>query len=263
MNTGLINTTTKKLGGIITRNSPTILTGISVAGLLTTTIMAVKATPKALEILNERREEERDIDGDFIDFSKMGIVKETWKFYIPTAISGALTIVCIISANSINLKRNAAIAGLYSLSEKALSEYQSKVIETIGEKKHKVIKDSIAKDRITKNPVREENVVLTGHGETLCYDALGGRYFRSDIEFIRRTLSDLNYKLVSEMYLTLNEVYYALDLTGTKLGEMVGWDIGVGQLKPEFSSQLTENDTPCLVLDFTINPKYTKNGWGE
>jgi hypothetical protein len=170
----------KRLGKLITKNSPTILTGLSVAGLVSTVIMAVKATPKAMRILDEARIQNGMVelaeDNNSITINTGIPVKDairlTWKCYIPTAIMGGLTIGCIIGSNSINLRRNAALAGLYSLTETALKEYKAKVIETIGEKKERDIRDEVAKERIHKNPVSDNEVVITGYGETLCYDFL-------------------------------------------------------------------------------------------
>ena len=39
------------------KHSPEILTGIGIAGMITTTVMAVKATPKALILLEEKKDE--------------------------------------------------------------------------------------------------------------------------------------------------------------------------------------------------------------
>lgn len=247
------------IGKNMTKNSPVILTGLGVAGLVTTTVLAVKATPKALEILEERRQEELEYNEDFHSFAPMGIIQETWKCYIPTMIMGTITIACIIGANSVNLRRNAALASVYSLSEAALKEYQAKVVETIGESKHVKIKDEIAKDRIAKNPVTSKEVIVTGRGDMLCYESLSGRYFKSDIEHIKKVFNDLGRDMLSDMYISLNDVYYALDLQSTKLGDLMGWHVDHGLPVPSFSSQLSEDGTPCLVLDFSIEPRYNYN----
>jgi len=252
----------QKIGQALVKNSPTILTGLSVAGLVTTTLMGIKATPKAFQIIQDERLTRADSDETFIYGStplpKKDIIKLTWKCYIPTVVMGGLTIACIIGANSINLRRNAALASIYSLSEAALKEYQAKVVETIGKNKERAIKDEIAKDRITKNPVSDKELIITGAGETLCYDSLSGRYFKSDIEQIRRVLNDLSRDLLTDLhgFITLNEVYIGLGLKGTKMGEMLGWHIDDGLIDPDFSTQLTENGTPCLVLDFSVEPRY-------
>jgi hypothetical protein len=244
---------TQKFGGVLNKNSPTILTGFAVAGLVATTVMAVKATPKALELI----ETEKYITKELL--SAQEIVKLTWKCYVPAAVTGLLTVGAIVMANKINLRRNAALASVYALSEAAMKEYQAKVVETLGKPKEKKIKDEIARDRITQNPVSDNEVLITNRGETLCYDSLSGRYFKSDIENIRQVLNKLSRDLMSEMFIDLNGVYNELGLKGTKMGEMIGWHIDDGLIEPDFSSQLTENGTPCLVLDFVTEPRYNHN----
>jgi len=55
---------------LIIKNSPTILTGLAVGGLVTTTVLAVKATPKALDILERNKHFGRQID----DFTNLEII---------------------------------------------------------------------------------------------------------------------------------------------------------------------------------------------
>lgn len=248
----------QKVGNTIAKNSPSILTGVAVAGLLSTVAEAVRATPKALQILEEEKLRRVDPDSKIHwgTISKKDVIKLTWKCYVPTTILATITIGCIISANSINKRRNAALAGLYSISEMALKEYRDKVVETIGENKERKIKDEIAADKIRKTPVNEDTIEYTGKGDTLCYDAFSGRYFKSNIEHIRSVLNDLSRDLLSDMFISLNQVYYGLDLPGTKLGDLVGWHVEHGLIEPQFSSQLTEDGKPCLVLDFSTEPKY-------
>lgn len=261
---------TQKFGGVLAKNSPTVLTGIGVAGLIATTVLAVKATPKALELIDEAQYDKTSLieklyekDGVYnreeVILTKTEVIKASWKCYLPAAAMGLVTISCIIGANRINLRRNAALASVYAISEAALKEYQAKVVETLGKQKERKIKDDIAKDRITKNPVSNNEVVITNLGETLCYDSLSGRYFKSDIEKIRQVLNKLSRDLMSEMFIDLNHVYSELNLKGTKMGDMIGWHIDDGLIEPDFSSQLTENGTPCLVLDFITEPRYNHN----
>jgi hypothetical protein len=262
MNMQVIQKVTQNFGRVLTRNSPTILTGMGVAGLVATTVMAVKATPRALELIEEdwnNRTENGTYDASDWPQTPQEIIQITWKCYLPAAVTGILTIGAIIMANKINLRRTAALASVYALSEAALKEYQAKVIETIGQTKERKVKDDIAKDRITKNPVSDNEIVITSLGDTLCYDALSGRYFKSDIEKIRQVLNKSSRDLMSEMFIDLNTIYGDLGLKGTKMGDMVGWHIDDGLIEADFSSQLTENGTPCLVLDFVVEPRYNYN----
>ena len=147
-------------------------------------------------------------------------------------------------------------------SDLALSEYREKVIETIGEKKEKEVQDAIAKDQIEKNPISNNTVILTGKGNTLCYDSFSGRYFRSDIEKIRKAENILNKQMFSDMYMSLNEFYGLIDLEPTDVGSQIGWSMDDGLLEIEFSAQLSEDDEPCLVMSFSQHPRYNYYKFG-
>lgn len=235
----------------IKKHSPEILSGIGIAGMITTTVMAVRATPKALILIEERKEE---IGAEKLE--AMDMVKTAWACYIPAAITGTLSVACLIGASSVNARRNAALATAYTLSESALKDYQGKVIEMFGEKKNEAVKDAIAKDKVEKNPVVTREVIITEKGNTLCYDAISGRYFKSDIEKIKKAECELNRQMLDDMYVSLNDFYYEIGLDSVKLGDELGWNVDSGYIDLSFSSQLASDGTPCLVIDYSVAPRY-------
>lgn len=234
----------------LSRHSPEILTGIGLAGMITTSVLAVRATPKAIRLIEDAKEEKQE------NLKPIEVVKVAWKPYIPAIVTCVVSASCIIGASSVNARRNAAIATAYKLSETALTEYKGKVIETIGEKKEKTIREQIDKDHIEKNPASKNQIIMTGRGETLCYDTLSGRYFKSDLEQIKRIRNDLNARLISEMYISLNEFYDELGLDHTILGDDLGWNMDDGLLELDFSTQLSDDGRPCIVINYTPAPKY-------
>lgn len=233
------------------KHSPEILTGIGVAGLIATTIMAVKATPKALELIEKEMGEK-----EVYQLSAVDTVKVAWKPYIPAAVTGVMSVACIVGASSVNARRNAALATAYTISETALREYKDKVVETIGEKKEQAVRDAIARDKIEQNPVSRNEVVITNKGDTLCYDLYSGRYFKSEMEKLKRAENEINRQLLNEGSATLNDFYYEVGLDNVKYGDDLGWDTRHSLITLDFSSQLTEDGTPCLVVDFSVPPKY-------
>ena len=245
---------TKNLGGLISKNSPHILTGLGCAGLVSTAILTGKATPKALMIIEEETNyrERKRMDA----LSKMDKVKLTWKCYIPAGVVGITSIGCIIGANTVNMKRNAALASLYALSESAFREYKTKVVQEIGKPKETKIQDEIAKDRIANNPPPRDTTTIVGDGDVLCYDYQSGRYFRSSYEKIRQAANDLNYDLKTEMWIDLNDFYERLGLPPIPLGNLMGFDIDKGYLEPFYSTQLDPNGNPCLALGMDVYPKH-------
>lgn len=247
----------------IEQHSPELLVGIGIASMATTVVLAVKATPTALSILEDAAAKKDDRSRTRLsieDLPKMFTAKEiftlTWKYYIPSAVTFTTGVGCLIGASSVNARRNAVLATAYTLSETALKEYKDKVVETIGEKKEHVIRDAIAKDHIEKNPVSNNQVIVTGKGKTRCYDHLSGRYFESDADRIKKAENELNRQIITDMYVSLNEFYDMLGLSPVGLGEELGWNIDSGDIEIYFSAQLDDEENPCLVLNYSVAPKY-------
>lgn len=239
----------RSLGNTLDANSPAILTGVGVAGVLSTVALAIRGTSSAVLVILEEEIER----GGLTQREKLELV---WKFYIPTAASSVLTIAAIIGANHISMRRNAALLSLYSVADQALKEYQDKVIETIGQKKEEKIRDEIAKDKLDNNPLEGREVILTGKGTCLFYDTLSGRYFRSDLETVRRIQNDFNELLFNDMFLPLNDLYDMLGLEDTEMGRSAGWDVQNGKLDIQFSAKIATDGEPCIVLSYSIEPKH-------
>lgn len=234
-------------------NSPIILTGLAVAGVVSTVIFAIRTTPEAIRTIGIRQAQ-RSGNGT-IDTPDPTIFEElqwTWKMYIPTAGMGVATICCIIGAQSINSRRQAALISGFTLAETSFREYREKVAELNGPKANEKVRDSIAQDRVSDDSSSSE-VVIIGNGNVLCYDMYTGRYFESQMETIRSAQNTVNERIVNDMYASLNEFYSLINIPITKMGETLGWSIDK-MLYVDFSSVLTEDGRPCLAMDFRVEP---------
>lgn len=254
---------TKGIRLSLRKHSPEILTGLGIAGMVTTTVMAVGATPKALLLIEEEKRKQNRIlleEGEarkrIEKLKPLDVVKTTWRCYLPSAIMCGVSIGCLICASQTSLRRNAALATAYTLSESALKEYQEKVAKEIGEKKEQAVRDSIAKDKVEQNPASSNEIIITERGSTLCYDIVFKRWFTSDIEKIKRAVNDLNRRMRDEMYISVNEFFYELGLDGIKYGDDMGWNIDTGYIDLDFSSQLTDEGRPVLTIDYRLAPTY-------
>lgn len=244
--------TIKSAGRVLTKYSPGILTGIGITGMIGATFMAVKATPKALYLI-EAKKEESEVE----ELTPVETIKTCWKCYIPATLTTVLSAVCLIGASTVSAKRNAALATAYSISEAALREYQEKVVEVIGEKKEKTVRDAVAKDQIERDPVtKSEVVIIDSNSNTLCYEPLSGRYFKSTIDKIKKAEIKLDRQMIQEMYVSLNDFYWEIGLDGTDLGDKMGWNLSKGYMDLSFSSQLADDGTPCAVIVYGIPPVY-------
>lgn len=245
----------KQLGSIWDKNGAHILTGIGVAGVVTTTFLATKASPKALDVLAVAKDEidREDISEEEIKELKKSTAIEVLKIYAPVAVSGSLTIASIIMAHSKSMRKQAALVAAYNLSEVALSEYKGKVKELFGEKKAIEAEDAVYKDKIAANPPKEGTIIFTGNGDYLCYDVTSGRYFKSTINDVKSAINEINQRLISEMYISLNEYYDYLKLPHISIGDDLGWSVD-NPLQLKESYQAGEDGTPCLVIDFLVGP---------
>lgn len=251
---GLVKTLEKS----IIKHSPEILTGIGIAGAITSTVLAVKATPKAVLLLEERKKETKTEKLPGVE-----ILKTTWKCYAPSAVAGLAAYACIIGASSVNARRNAAIAAAYKLSETALSEYKESVLETVGEETEKEIRDKVAKKKVSKDIPKKSDIIITEKGNTLCFEPLSGRYFKSDAMKIKEAKNNINASILSDAFssgASLNDFYDEIGLPPTNLGDTLGWNL-TNLVDIEFSSQIAGEDSvyegmPCLVIDYINPPTY-------
>lgn len=249
MSKGTLAKAVKDLRVAIDKHSPEILTGIGIAGMVTTTVLAVRATPKALALIEQKKAE----DG-VITLTPGEVVKAAWKCYIPSAAIGVTSIACLIGASSVSMRRNAALATAYALSESTLRDYQKKVVEEIGEKKEKRIREAVTKEELANNPVSKHEIIITGGGDVLCYDQACQRYFKSSVEKLRKVENDLNMQMRNENYISLNDFYHEVGLDPVAAGQELGWSIDKGYVELDFDSHLADDGTPCLVVLFAKPP---------
>lgn len=227
-------------------NSPQILAGLGIAGVITTGYLAAKAAHKATKIL----------EAESPDLTLKEKAKKVWLIYIPPVASGAVTIGCILGSSKANSNRTAAAITAYSLSEKAFTEYREKVIEQISANKDQKIRDAIAQDHVSATPMPEgmaqksAELVVLGKGHVRCFEMYTGRYFLSDMEALRRAENEINAKIMRENYVTLDEFYDLVDLKHTSYSGNIGWNFD-RILTLRFSTVLAEDGEPCLAFEYS------------
>lgn len=202
------------------KNSNLVLTIIGATGVITTAVLAVKGTIKAVKLV-----EEKQVHG------AKEVVKTVWKCYIPTIGVVMLTTAAILCNGRINAKKIAVLTSAYSGSVEALKKVEEKMTEQIGPKKtQKAIDDAesaMAKEKLPENP---SDIVVTGKGKQLFYCATTGQWFRSDIHGIE--LAEARFQKAFQDQITswgvreivlLREAQEALGLPVTDMGEYMGW----------------------------------------
>lgn len=249
--------TKQKLKLAIRKNSPSILTGIGIIGFWTMGVLIFKSAPKVKDELSDQTELKKlDTNNSTAKLTPIEKAKIVLPVMWPTLAIGGISTYSIVSANKINLRRNAALASAYYISQNALHEYQERVIENLGKRKEQKIRDEVAQHMVEKNPLEGKDVIVTGKGDHLCYDAVFGTYFESNIEKVKQAVLNLDERLIhgNEMYITVNEFRSELDLPPIEAGRDLGWKIEDGQMNIEFSSCLASDGRPCLVIRYEVGP---------
>lgn len=242
----------RRVGKLVTDNSPAIMTAAGVAGVVTTAVLAGKGTVKADYILTE----EQALHHNWYQekaAQPFGKLRMTWKCYIPATAAGAATIAFIIGAQSISSKRQAAALSLYTLSETAFKEYKDKVVEQIGINKEQKVRDEIVQDRVNRNPSSE--VIIVEDGDVLCMELMSSRYFKSNMEKLRRAQNDLNQMILGgDMYASHNDFLGMIGLESNGYGEQVGWNID-NLIDLQFSAVMSADGKPCIGVGYATFPK--------
>jgi len=244
----------KRLGKFTADNSPTILTAIGAAGVVTTAYLAAKASFKVARILEEDENEARVRTGDHgYEFNRVAKLKKAWPHYIPAIGVACMSVGCIIMANGISTRRSAGLVTAFALSERAFNEYREKVVEKLGDNKERDLRDEVAQERITKTSNLGDTFIV-GEGTVLCFESFTGRYFLSDMEELKRAQNNVNYKVLNDNYASLTDLYNEIKaLDRTAYSDEVGWNTD-RLLELSFSATITEGGKPCIVVDYHVSP---------
>lgn len=231
------------------RNSATILTCVGAAGVIATTVTAVKATPKAMMLLEKAKEEKGE------ELTKLETVKIAGPAYVPTVVLGVSTIACIFGANVLNQRNQASLMSAYALIDGAYKDYRKKVDEIYGEEAGQQIRAGIAQDKY------EEGSVELADDKRLYYDYYSGRYFEAAPGTVRNAEYELNRTLMMNDCAYLSEWYYLLGIDSPDYGLTIGWSTCANsdmywQTWIDFRHETTimEDGLECVIVSFNQEP---------
>lgn len=245
----------------IKRNASTILTCLGGVGVVATTITAVKATPKALRLIEEAEKEKGE---ELTKWEKVSITTTT---YLPSIGLGIATIACIFGSQILNKRQQAALMSAYALVDQSYKDYQKKLKELYGEEVDQEVREAIAIEKAEDVGVRgsylgtncdlslEEN-----NGEPqVFYDEHSGRYFESTIEQVLTAEYHLNRNYILRGYSYLNEFYEFLGIEETDYGSVLGWapnDDGMYWIDFNHRKLESEEGKDVYIIEMPFEPTY-------
>ena len=245
-----------KAGLKLKKHSPEILVVGGVVGLVTSGVMACKATTKLSAILDDSKEqielfdkvaanpemvnEEYTVEDAEKDkkIVKVQTAVKVAKLYAPSIAVGVVSIGAIFASNNIMRKRNVALGAAYATVDRAFKDYRNRVVDRFGEEldkelrynlKTKEIKETIedenGKKKTVKRNIKYMDSPMPSEFAVIYDDGCAG--WTKDPEdnkfFLIQQQRYANERLKRRGYLSLNEVYELLGFPSTKAGQVVGW----------------------------------------
>lgn len=259
LKTELVNKATRsfhKAGLKLKKHSPEILAVAGVVGIVTSTVMACKATTKVSGIIDEAK---KDIDTIHYAVENPEALTETYteedskkdlaivyanaagkliRLYGPSVALGTLSIAAMLTSNNILRKRNIALAAAFTTVDTGFKDYRKRVVERFGEELDKELKYNIKAKEIEETVVNEDGSETTitktvnvadpnRYSEFARFFDDGCTGWSKDSEynlmFLKHQQNHANDMLKSRGYLFLNDVYDMLGIPKTKAGQIVGW----------------------------------------
>lgn len=228
-------------------NSSTILTVLGAIGLVTTVVMAVKATPKAMKLLDNA---ERFGEDDLTTIDKAVLVAPV---YIPTVVMGTATIACMFGANVLSKNKQASLASAYALLDNYHKQYRKTLIDLHGKEADIEVRNEMAREHcnyhVIDNDFPDEKVLF--------YEELSGE----TIARYERDVIDAEYHFNRNFTMrgcaSLNEFYEFLGIPQTEYGESIGWSMSSGIQWVDFEHRLISKDdggTPVYAIDMVFAP---------
>ena len=232
------------------RNTPTILTCAGGIGVIVTSVMAVKATPKALTLIEAAKDEKGS------ELTKLETVRVAGPVYIPTIVVGLSTLACIFGANMLNKRQQAALTSAYALLNSSYNEYKHKIDELYGPEANANVRREIAKDKYDECDISSED-----DDKELFFDHYSNRYFRSTLAKVRDAEYRINRTMVMRDYAYLNEFYEFLEIEPIESGWETGWSAGACQerywqtwLDFEHDKVVMDDGLECYIISMRNEP---------
>lgn len=243
-----IKTAANKSRLAVMKHSPEILVITGIVGVVTSAVMACKATRKLDPVLEAHKKNAEEVHRKFTDeklekreltkvYMKTGI--SFVKLYGPSVTVGMLSITGILASNNILRRRNVALAAAYTAIDTSFRQYRGRVVERFGEEVDKELRigahqekiDVIETDENGKEKKVKKSVTVTDtnlpsdYARYFCYGEAKAAEPNADYnQFFLKAQQELaNHMLRANGFMFLNDVYDMLGIDRSVAGQMVGW----------------------------------------
>lgn len=242
----------KGIANACKKRTPEILIGSSLAGMLASVIFAIRNTPKMNAELEEKRNDEE------LHFTKSDEVKIVLKHQLPSIILFVTSSAGIIGANSIHLKRNAALQVLVQTGEIAATQYKTIVERVVSDDDKRKIDEQY--EQVRKISPTPSTIIISGDRYWI-RDEFTGKEFESNIQNIMNAANEINSRMYDERYISAQEWYNEIGIDTAPSDMSIGWNTSnVGLVRPIFDAEIVDG-RPIVLMSYRNNPSEDFREW--
>ena len=270
MNSTAIKQMVKKATKSASKHAPVILIGVGVASIVSTAVLAVMATPKAVKVLDDGHDEiDKISNDDHIDEKektaeikeiRKEMCKQFAKLYWKAAANAVIGGTAIIFAYRTQKKKTIAISAAYSIAAKELLDWKetAKELKILNKNNEQKIRDVMAKKKVDRVKKKQETdktsskVIFTGKGEEYFIDDWSGQVFKSSVTEVQKAVNEWNQQMLTYDQVTLNDLYYILGIPQVPAGDL-GFESGHGCVEVIFGSTFVY-DKSYITMGFDRQP---------
>lgn len=247
------------------KHFPEVLIGAGAASLVAATVTAVSATVRAKNHIDDLR---KDVESEVHEtdeqvdtaLSKKDVVKESWRFYIPTAVLTVVGLGLIASGGIKNVKMRNALATACLTSEQAYSAYRRRTLDKIGDEAEREIHDAAKRDvTVPVQQAQAKQADIQDPQPVPFKEALTGQVIYTTRARLEWCANEFNRRMIEGSgYLALNDWYELIGLEDAGFGDEVGFNLSTGlidlRIEPDQSS---DGQMPCFLLDYYTHPQHS------
>lgn len=245
-----LHNTLQDVGNYICRTAPKWMTALGIGMFGCSMVLSGRAALRA----DTKKKMEEAIKKRAL--TRKETIKSTWTSYIPPVACAVAGAAMVLGSDSISNNRGAALMTAYTMSEATLRAYKDKMEEVVGPKKMAEVQEEVQNRVANTRSIQPPSQVVHINGGVACVDLLSKRAFMSTKNKIDAAVNEINRRLRDEMYISLNEYYDLTDLERIPMADDLGWNVEKGYVEVDYTSDILEDGTPCLVVGLNAIPDY-------
>lgn len=267
---------------LASKNSPHILFGVGVAGVIGSTVLACRATLKLETVMgNTARDLEIAHTLEHKDYTQEDkrkdiaiiygrVAMDIGKLYGPAVVLGVASIGALTKSHTILHERNVALTAAYTAVDKAFNKYRERVVEKYGEDEDRELRYESEQVEVIDSQGKKAKLIRAADGAPSMYARFFDPYSQNwskepeyNLLFLRSQQSYVNDMFKARGHMFLNEVYRELGLSDTKAGSVVGWimtedsdnfiDFGIWDETNQKAIDFVNGREGSILLDFNVD----------